>query len=347
MYGMRLLAHPSMQLPSRPETVRSANCPSNQAAADSALVVWSRIREALAIVRASDTSTMLFATRLDYRRTRDAGDTTFRQRAWYAAGLIGKDWSSPAAVAHAQGYVRLTGPDSLSLLRPSIALLIDPSFTEDHCFSIESDSSGGRALAFGPRPERARLPELKGRFRIGLEPPEVREVEFSYINVPGLGGTAPGGTATFEQSSRTADRFITRWRMREQNGSEEGSELLLVEAGDDTIWRHQPVRLDVRVTDSASHKPGTEVRIRLDGASSEVAVDSMGVAAFPLVPVGNHGIVLRAGDREKRVAVTLVEPVTQLSVALAGMASQATITFSGTVRNAKTRRGIRTRKSYC
>lgn len=310
-------------------------CPSDSNVARDGLSAWSEIKQALSSVTVVNGSALLFATRVDYRRTQQIGDSLFRQRASYAVGPIGS-WVSDASAVHSAGYAKRAEPESLSLMRPTIEILLDPFFTTDHCFEVDSKADGTRIVKFEPRPERANVVELEGRVTVGADPHELRKLEFSYVHVPPPQRTKAGGEVVFEKSSTLPGVFITSWRMNDQDGHTDGSTLLTVEIGDDTVWRHSSVRLDVHVVEGVVRRPGADVNVSVNGESSTATTDSDGRASFTRLPVGNHMLVVRDGNRERHMGITLLEPVTDVVVDIAGVVPSEAIAIAGIIRNVKT-----------
>lgn len=133
------------------------------------------------------------------------------------SGVTGRPYVSLSPdTLRAAGFVA-AGPDSIAYYGPDVKALLSRQFVETHCFRVRraSGGSGGPervGVAFEPAPGRNQ-PDIAGTLWLDAGTAKLRELEFSYVNVP---GDIPPGMAGGEVSFRelpTGDWIVDRWRI--------------------------------------------------------------------------------------------------------------------------------------
>ena len=126
--------------------------------------------------------------------------------------------SAPADQLSAHGFVRQVGDETI-YYAPDAGVLLSDEFLNDHCFRLRA-GDGPRAgligLAFEPVRGRDK-PDIVGTLWIDRKSAELRDLEFSYRNIPNLPGTVSsedfGGQVEFHRMP-TGAWIVPRWVIR-------------------------------------------------------------------------------------------------------------------------------------
>jgi hypothetical protein len=210
------------------------------------------------------------------------------------------------------GYVTRDATGGQTYWAPDAEVLLSESFLRTHCLELAPAAQEKLiGVAFRPMQARDRLVDVSGVLWLDRANAELRSLEFSYANAPGVvAATNPGGTADFLRlaegrwivdrwsirypviETRTTNQPVVPGVARSTSSSERvnsikttGAEVLAVRRGRDTVWSRGKVAALVRVEDSATQRPLVGALVGLTSSGSAVATDSLGVVRLTgLVP---------------------------------------------------------------
>lgn len=181
-------------------TTAGARCESRPDSSNAAFIAWEEAQKALRasqltrLTRAYKVDVTTFILRQESGSAREPfADSTRRQ------GLPIKPFTSrpPDALA-ADGYLTRTQRNE-TFHAPDEDVLLSESFASTHCLSLlpDSGSATNLRLGFAPIPGR-RQPEIRGILTIDRETSELRQLDFSYVNLPASDAVGtPGGRIIF------------------------------------------------------------------------------------------------------------------------------------------------------
>ncbi len=177
-------------------TVRGATrCGRNLRDPGLTAVVWEEIEKAL-------TATLISrATPIHLREfVRELGPDGKPEREWVVLSRIVR--TSPFRALPARhlvetGFVTEYG-DSLTFLAPDAETILSEEFVGTHCFRAIPGPEGIVGLGFEPVRGR-RVPEITGTLWVNRATGELRDLEYSYTGVAGLGSASLGGRIDFRR----------------------------------------------------------------------------------------------------------------------------------------------------
>lgn len=191
--GPDLESRHELALPPLPIAIRGLEvtgeqrCGPDIEAARDVHAVWGEVEKAL---RATDLTLAAAEHRFrlaEYERRRDEGSLDVVHEEATESEVVGGQEPfvslAPAALATG-GYIREENGE-IWIYGPSIAVLLDRSFVDTHCFTLRRDDDRDRMLgvAFEPLPGRA-VADLSGVLWLEENSGELRTLEFEFVNVP-------------------------------------------------------------------------------------------------------------------------------------------------------------------
>lgn len=126
--------------------------------------------------------------------------------------------SAPAAQLSASGFVRQNASETV-YFGPDAAVLLSDEFLRDHCFRLRTgEGARSELIGLGFEPVRGRdAPDIGGTLWIDRRTAELRDIEYTYRNVPNLPSSVKsedfGGRIEFRRMS-TGAWIVERWVIR-------------------------------------------------------------------------------------------------------------------------------------
>ncbi|HEX6052343.1 MAG TPA: carboxypeptidase-like regulatory domain-containing protein [Gemmatimonadaceae bacterium] len=182
--------------------------------------VWDEARKALYATDLTQRQELFSARVVRYVRLLDARTRRVTSHETKEAQGVTRNpfVSAPAGQLSADGFVRQVGVETI-YYAPDAGVLLSDEFLNDHCFRLRA-GTGQRAgligLAFEPVRGRDK-PDIVGTLWIDRNSAELRDLEFSYRNIPNLPGTVSsedfGGQVEFHRMP-TGAWIVPRWVIR-------------------------------------------------------------------------------------------------------------------------------------
>jgi len=157
---------------------------------DTALL-WEEARKALEVASWSESAAVVRFRGVRHERMLDPGTLRVTENdetgwtGWYGRSPYA---SLPAEQLARHGFVVEQPDGALIYYAPDADVLLSDMFLDSHCFHVASGPPGEPeliGLGFEPIQRRA-LPEIKGVLWLDRSTAELRRLDFSYVNVPGL-----------------------------------------------------------------------------------------------------------------------------------------------------------------
>jgi hypothetical protein len=225
---------------------------------------------------------------------------------------------------------------------PGLEALGSPMFIEDHCLRLSTASTPDRlGVEFTPTRERTTTSEVRGIAWLDRKSSELRQVEFSYVNLPPERMDLAGGRIDFTPT-RDGTWIVSRWlvrmpvlkqidfsvsmggpRLQVDEIQETGAQLSVARRGQDTLWVHPPIPLSGTVIDSATNRPLQGAVARLAGTNWFDTTDVRGRFSMHAIP-GEYTLEIRSPSLDS------VKAVHQSQVAFI----DSTVTFDAKIPNA-------------
>src|SRR5688572_17514271 len=151
--------------------------------------VWDEARKALFATDIAQQQELFTAKLTRFNRTLEPGSNrVIAYESRESSGVTRNPFVSlPAARLSAEGFVRMT-TDEAVYYGPDAAVLLSDEFLGDHCFRLR-EGSGPRSDLIGIEfePVRGReKPDIAGTLWVDRKTAELRDLEFSYRNLPAL-----------------------------------------------------------------------------------------------------------------------------------------------------------------
>lgn len=191
-------------------------CPEARASGGRALVLWEEARKALL------GSVIARGRRTAYEQRRFTRQLSILGLELQSTDRTERSTATRPFLTHApqqlhtEGYVRPNPDGGHAFYAPDEDVLLSESFLEAHCFALEWGSgkrAGLAGLTFRPTWER-RIPDIEGTLWLDGETGFLREVVFSYTNLPeavDFGGV--GGRVAFARQS-SGLWYVSGWSIR-------------------------------------------------------------------------------------------------------------------------------------
>lgn len=198
--------------------VERARCRANPGAALASGILWDEARSALlaADITMRD-STYRFAMVLHSRMHDMLPPPQLVESLFESSDHDGfEPWKSiPVDSLERRGYVTVDS-SGVRYVAPDLAVLLSPYFTRMHCFRIVDPartSAGTVGLEFTPT-DPGRRTEIRGMLWFDRESRMLRELSFSYVNLPyRSGASVAGGSVEFRRLDDGAV-ILPRWNIR-------------------------------------------------------------------------------------------------------------------------------------
>ncbi|MEP6619873.1 MAG: carboxypeptidase regulatory-like domain-containing protein [bacterium] len=284
-----------------------------------AVALWQQARAGLLSAVVAREAFPAIATVVHYERSIDLVTHQVLHQTMNAdAGVTTRPFGAAdvAKTLSERGYSEGEGDDQI-LKAPDAEVLLDDSFAQTHCFSVQSadhEHPGAIGLSFEPTGARAALVDVRGTLWLELGVPALRSLEFRYAG-PGFpaSGEGAGGTVQF-RTMPNGVVFIDEWQVRipvheqltaQRTGSVRGSYLtrdsrkeasrvvqwsetggmvLSAEWVDNSHWSTPRRPLDGIVLARAG-MPLDRVQVTFDGTADSALTDSAGMFSFfPILP---------------------------------------------------------------
>jgi hypothetical protein len=210
-----------------------------------------------------------------------------------------------AAALAREGYV--TTPSGFRVTdAPDADVLLDPAFSETHCFSLTAgDAARSRQLGIAFQPIRGRegLVDVQGVLWLDTAPLALREVTFAYVGsrapVKVTGGgrlsfrAADNGVVVVDEWSIVTDAMLSGKRVRPVSGRiEQAGYLVSARWPDGTTVAPPLSTLTGTVVDADTKKPVPSIAVAIDGTQLRGWTDRAGRFSIPSLAPGPYELVI-------------------------------------------------------
>lgn len=266
--------------------------------------LWEEARKALNAAALTQEQKRLRVSLLRYERELELPELRVaREQAKRTVGSSSDPYVSlPAEDLSEGGYIRRQG-DTTYYYGPDEGVLLSDLFLQEHCFFVRDGDGNRVGLAFRPVPGR-KLPDVSGVLWLDRSTSELRELEYTYANLPAEWPEEQlGGRVEFERLPSGA-WYIPHWRIRmplfgegrRRFGRRPAVVAVREEAGEveevrtftgEVIRSFVPGTLTGTAWDSTRNAPLAGARVRLVGTAYEAETDSAGRYRIYDVPGGS------------------------------------------------------------
>ena len=185
-----------------------------------ALDLWDQVRAALLNSIVARTAMLAHVTNLTYERQLDPRTRQVtQQHVSVAQGTSRRPFVAAVSAAElaANGYTAGRGAGQV-FYAPDADVLLDDSFSDTHCFGVQTGDGAHKglvALTFEPRAQARRGSPVDVRGELWIDPkiPALVQLEFTYTGTDPIAlGAGMGGTIHF-QTLRNGIVFIDEWAL--------------------------------------------------------------------------------------------------------------------------------------
>ena len=281
--------------------------------------IWEEARKAILISQLSEEGAPLFAEWIQYERQYDATRPVIRKQ--NIRSMRGPTThafvSAPADRLAAMGYV-VEDSTGVEYHAPDAEALLSESFAATHCFRparVTAGADSGRVgVSFEPSDTRRGVRDLRGTFWLDRATAELRQLDFTYTNLPDLAESAgAGGHVRFLRLS-TGQWLVSDWEIRmprlgpldrsSENGARRvlfsnsrvvlrgiqhtGGVLTRVVRGDSVLLSAGGEHVAVQLRSADPAIPLGGAMLTLEGTDYEAVVDASGKAQVAPVLTGRY-----------------------------------------------------------
>ena len=276
-----------------------------------AFAVWDQAMTTVAAAALTASERELTVTSLALDRILEPSGRIREQVATMSTEFVAAVWTSlPAGVLREQGYTVADENEAVTFYAPGLDVLSSTMFLEDHCLrAVAGRGDDEVGVAFEPTPARRLHAELSGRLWLSRSTSQLRRMEFTYLNVPGMPSLAdreaggvmtfthlPGGRVVISGWQIRMPRFIRMntqdTRMRTEAVIVDGGELVVVRRGDDTLYRRPPLSVTGMVRDSTSDRPVASATVALLGTTANAVTGADGRFTLTDLLPGEYAVVI-------------------------------------------------------
>jgi hypothetical protein len=252
-----------------------------------AFAVWDQAMTSVAAAAITTAARVLTVTSLGLDRTLEPSGRIRDQSVALTTDLVDGVWTSlPAPILRDSGYVIADDAGGITFHAPGLDVVSSPTFLEDHCLrAVAGRDADEVGVAYEPTPARRHHAEITGRLWLSRSTSQLKRMEFTYLNVPGMPSQAdyeaggvmsfahlPGGAVVISKWEIRMPRFIRisnrDTRMRTEAVIVDGGELIVVRNGPDTLYRRPPLSVTGMVRDSTSGRPIPGATVALVGTNA-------------------------------------------------------------------------------
>jgi hypothetical protein len=266
---------------------------------------WDQLRTAISATQISAFTRPMTITSVDYTRFFDGfSKKLVRNEATLRTAQARQPWAERRPeLLRREGYVVKDMVGNYDYHVPGLDALGSPMFIEDHCLRLSRASSAERlGVEFTPTRERSETPEVRGTAWLDRKTSELRQVDFSYVNLPPERMDLSGGRIEFTRMT-DGTWIVSRWfvrmpvlkkvdfsasmggpRLQIDEVQETGAQLSVARRGQDTLWMHPPLPLSGTVIDSATNRPAPGAVAKLVGTAWLDTTDARGRFTIRAVP---------------------------------------------------------------
>jgi hypothetical protein len=298
------------------EVVTDAPCSIRPNEATRVAALWDEARAALTASRLALRERLFTATMVRYsRQLSPNGLRVIKEERGVRRGTTERPFHAlePLELS-TTGYMRTDSDGANTFFAPDAESLTSPEFLRDHCFSLVPRARAGLVgLAFEPLLGRT-VPDVRGSFWMDSASHELRQVEFSYVNVShAVPMGDPRGEVRFAVTPN-GTWYVSRWfiRMPELGRAGQG----IVAQGTPTLevkrykedggevtpegarTTSQAASLTGRAMDSTGRSPLRGATVRFAGTAYRAATRSDGYFRLDSLPAGGFTLLLEHPDYE-------------------------------------------------
>jgi hypothetical protein len=309
---------------------------------EGALHLWDQARAALLNSIVARTTLPTIASNLTYQRDLDPQSRrVLAQRSRIKRRIVERPFSSALAAVDlaAHGYVTVRDGEQ-TFHGPDPEVLFDDSFTETHCFGIQTGDEAHRglvALTFEPRQvgRSDSIVDVRGELWIDPQNSTLVQLNFRYTGVDDAARRAGIGGILHFESLRNGIVFIDHWSiavvtLRQVSNSrvfrvarmnESGGIVLTAEWPDGTRYEGRPGAVSGVVSESGGSHPARSIVVAIEGVDS-TSTDQRGRFSFGPLPPGLYSLRLSDTTYQAYTAPRMVR-----GAANVGLGDTASLSF--------------------